>query len=424
MNALDIISAHRRFSAMPGFERIGRLLKELGNPQEGLRFIHVVGTNGKGTTSTFIDSAMRESGYKTGLFTSPFIVEFRERFRINGEMIPEKDLEEITVIVHEAEKRLEGCAFTEFEFITAVGMCWFKREKCDAVVLEAGLGGGSDTTNVIKDPAVSVIVSISLDHTALLGGTIEEIAYEKADVIKNGGTVVLYPAMAESARLIVEKTAAERNAALLMADLSQAKVHKSDLFGTDFSYRGQNYHIGFSGMHQVYNALNAIAALNFLQKEFVNITEEKIAQGLKNASIPGRMEVVMEHPIVIIDGGHNPGCAEALRDVIRSSLPNRNITAVIGMMSDKDSAQYLEDVAGLFCRIFTVKPNSPRGLDAGILAQRASAYCKEVLPAQCVEAAVTQAVESAGDNGAVVVCGSFIVAGDARRELLKWTTGE
>ena len=132
----------------------------------------------------------------------------------------------------------------------------------------------------------------------------------------------------------------------------------------------------------------------------------------------------MEHPIVIIDGGHNPGCAEALRDVIRSSLPNRNITAVIGMMSDKDSAQYLEDVAGLFCRIFTVKPNSPRGLDAGILAQRASAYCKEVLPAQCVEAAVTQAVESAGDNGAVVVCGSFIVAGDARRELLKWTTGE
>ena len=409
---------------MPGFERIGRLLKELGNPQEGLRFIHVVGTNGKGTTSTFIDSAMRESGYKTGLFTSPFIVEFRERFRINGEMIPEKDLEEITVIVHEAEKRLDGCAFTEFEFITAVGMCWFKREKCDAVVLEAGLGGGSDTTNVIKDPAVSVIVSISLDHTALLGGTIEEIAYEKADVIKNGGTVVLYPAMAESARLIVEKTAAERNAALLMADLSQAKVHKSDLFGTDFSYRGQHYHIGFSGMHQVYNALNAITALNFLQKEFVNITEEKIAQGIKNASIPGRMEVVMEHPIVIIDGGHNPGCAEALRDVIRSSLPNRNITAVIGMMSDKDSARYLEDVAGLFCRIFTVKPNSPRGLDAGILAQRAAAYCKEVLPAQSVEAAVTQAVECAGDNGAVVVCGSFIVAGDARRELLKWTTGE
>lgn len=404
---------------MPGFERIERLLKELGNPQEGLRFIHVVGTNGKGTTSTFIDSAMREAGYKTGLFTSPYIVEFRERFRINGEMIPEKDLEEITAIVHEAEKRLEGCAYTEFEFITAIGMYWFKREKCDAVVLEAGMGGGSDTTNVIKDPAVSVIVSISLDHTALLGDTIEKIAREKADVIKNQGTVVLYPAMAESARLIVEKTAADRKAAALMADLSKLVVRQSDLFGTDFSYMGKDYHIGFSGMHQVYNALNAITALNFLKNEFAHITDEKVAEGLKNASIPGRMEVLNEHPLVIIDGGHNPGCAEALRDVIKSSLSGRNITAVIGMMSDKDSARYLEDIAGLFSRIFTVKPNSPRGLDVGILAKRAAAYCKEVLPAESVEAAVTQAVKSAGEDGAVVVCGSFIVAGDARREYLK-----
>lgn len=395
------------------------LLKELGDPQEKLNIVHVAGTNGKGTTCTYLASAFRESGYRTGLFTSPFVVEFRERFQIDGAMISTEDLCRLTEKTDQAAKK-SGCELTEFEFITALAFCWFVEQHCDVVVLEAGLGGGTDSTNVIRHPVLSVITSISLDHTAILGDTIEKIAAEKAGILKENGTLALYPDLSPEARSVILDRAEQKNVSVLPCKKEEARILETGLRGTLFTFRGKEYQIGFSGIHQVYNALTAITALEYLKGRFPKLTENTILSGIQKAAIPGRMEIMSEHPLVLIDGGHNPGCAEALRSMLLQNLPGRRITAVIGMMSDKDSMTYLKDVTGLFQQIIAVKPDGPRGLPAEELAKEAEQLrpresSQSIYTADSVRQGLELALSSSAENDVIVVCGSFIVAGEARK---------
>ena len=401
-----------RFGSVLGLERISMLLEKLGNPQKKLKFVHVAGTNGKGTTCTYISTILCESGYKTGLYTSPYVVDFRERFQINGEMITEEELiQQVEKVAPIADLvSVDGENITEFEFITALALNWYAEKNCDIVVLEVGLGGRFDATNVIDCPLSAVIAAISLDHTAILGDTTEEIAFEKAGIVKNNCDVIMYPKQDEKALGVFEDICKERMANLQITNIDTLKIIKADLFGTDFLLDGEEYFIPFSGIHQVYNAANAINAIRLLNKKGLSISESHIKAGLKKSVIPARMEIISKKPLVIIDGGHNPGCGEALQKVIEENLSGKKITAIMGMMADKDSYNYLKDVAPFFSKIITVAPNNPRSMEASELAEMAKEFCNNVVAARTNEEAVNLAI----NDETIIICGSFYMAAEIR----------
>ena len=383
--ALQKINSRLRFGIKPGLERIEALCKKLGDPQKKPRFVHVAGTNGKGTTCTLIASVLTAAGYRTGLYTSPYVLDFRERFRIDGEMIPEAELIEEVKRVSPVADELEaaGDTVTEFEFITALAFDWFAQRDCDFVVLEVGLGGRFDATNVIDTPEAAAIASISLDHTAILGDTYAKIAFEKAGIIKKGGDVVLYPVQDPSVFETVESACNERGAHLHIPDEKNMQVN-----GT------------------------ALTVLDVLREKHANITDEALQKGFASAYIPARMEILSQKPLVLLDGGHNPGCASALHEVLKTHLSGRHITAIMGMMADKDSMRYLELTAPHFERIITVQPQNPRSLSAEALADEAKHFCKDVQPAQSMKDAIEKATVS-GDE-VLVICGSFFLASEIR----------
>ena len=410
--ALNEVNKRLRFGSVLGLERISILLEKLGNPQKKLKFVHVAGTNGKGTTCTYISSILCESGYRTGLYTSPYVVDFRERFQINGEMITQEELiRQVEIVGPVADSiSMDGEDITEFEFITALALNWYAEKNCDIVVLEVGLGGRFDATNVIDCPLAAVIASISLDHTAILGDTIEKIAFEKAGIVKNNCHVVMYPKQNEKALGVFENICKERGAYLLLTSVDALKILETNLFGTHFVLDGEAYYIPFSGIHQVYNAANAINAVRVLQRKGLNISAAAVKSGLKKASIPARMEILSEKPLIIIDGGHNPGCGEALQKVIEENLKGKKITAIMGMMSDKDSHSYLKDVAPYFSKIITVTPDNPRSMPAKELAEAAKEFCKNTVAVKTN----MEAVELALKDDIIIICGSFYMAAELR----------
>ena len=419
--AVNKINSLLRFGMKPGLERVAALLKRLGNPQEKLTCIHVAGTNGKGTTSTLIASVLRAAGYRTGLFTSPFVVEFRERFQINGEMIGKEELtnllDEVMPIVEQMAKEEE--VVTEFELITALALVWFARRECDFVVLEVGLGGRFDATNVIPTPPVAVIASISLDHTAVLGDTVEQIAFEKAGIVKPGGTTVLYPEQEPAVFEVIGSICRQRGNELRVADLCEIQKITESIHGSELIYRGQKLLLPFVGEHQIKNAATALAAIEVLREKGVSLSDEALKTGFREAEIPARMEILSEKPLVLLDGGHNPGCAAALADVLRRYVSDRKIVALMGMMSDKDSVTALSILAPLFSHIITLQPENPRALTSERLAEQAFAFCPKVTPMHDGEAALRAALGEAGATGAVVICGSFFLAGELRLPALK-----
>lgn len=412
--ALQKINSRLRFGIKPGLERIEALCKKLGDPQKKPRFVHVAGTNGKGTTCTLIASVLKAAGYRTGLYTSPYVLDFRERFRIDGEMIPEAELIEEVKRVSPVADELEaaGDTVTEFEFITALAFDWFAQRDCDFVVLETGLGGRADATNIIDTPEAAAIASISLDHTAILGDTYAKIAFEKAGIIKKGGDVVLYPVQDPSVFETIESACNERGAHLHIPDEKNMQVNGTALTGTALTWRGLPLTLPFTGAHQVHNAATALTVLDVLREKHANITDEALQKGFASAYIPARMEILSQKPLVLLDGGHNPGCASALHEVLKTHLSGRHITAIMGMMADKDSMRYLELTAPHFERIITVQPQNPRSLSAEALADEAKHFCKDVQPAQSMKDAIEKATVS-GDE-VLVICGSFFLASEIR----------
>ena len=420
-DAMGEINSLLKFGMKPGLERISKLLEQLGNPQDQLKIVHVAGTNGKGTTCTFISSVLIKAGYRTGLFTSPYVTDFRERFQINGEMIPKEELiEELErILPHVRNMERAGDTITEFELITALAFCWFARRKCEIVVLEVGLGGRFDATNVVKCPLVSVITSISLDHTAILGDTVEQIAFEKCGIIKPGGRTVLYPEQSPGVFDVVRKVAQERGNQLTVPECSAVREIRDDLLGTEILYHDQPIYLPFTGTHQVKNALTALTALEVLRKLGYRISESNLKDGFSQAKIAARMELLCRNPLIVLDGGHNPGCAAALAGVLKKHLNGKRLVAIMGMMADKDSKTSLSLVAPLFSAVLTLRPENPRSMDACTLAKLASEYCPDARPMANREEALKLAVQLAGENGAVIICGSFYLAGELRPIVLR-----
>lgn len=418
--ALEKINSRLLFGMKPGLERIRALMNELGNPQDRLRCVHVCGTNGKGTTCTLTASILRESGYKTGLNTSPYVLDFRERFQINGKMISEEALAREMDLIWPVVEKLDGqgVEVSEFELVTAIALHWFAAEGCEAAVIEVGMGGLYDATNVIPTPEVVAVASISLDHTAWLGDTVEQIAREKSGVVKPGGRVVLYPEQEPGVREIFQEACARNGAELYVPELSSIQILGESIDGTDFEAAGLTLHTPFLGAHQEKNAAVVLEIVKLLRQRGFAISGEALADGFRKAFIPARMEVISRKPLCLLDGGHNPGCARVLRDALERFVPGRRV-AIMGMMADKDSAAALELVGPLFQRIVTVRPENPRSLGAEELAATAERFCPDASPAESCEKALELALESLAPEDALIVCGSFYLAGEMRPLLLE-----
>lgn len=417
---LRYIHSLERFGVKPGLSRIEALCRALGDPQKHLRFIHVAGTNGKGSTSTMLANICKQAGYKTGLYVSPYVLDFRERMQINGEMIPKERLVQVVDRVREAAETLpDDDRATEFELITAAAFLYYSEENCDVVVLETGLGGRLDATNIIDCPLVNVIVSISLDHTAVLGDTLTAIAGEKCGTLKSGGVCVTYPCQMPEAMDVIRRTAAEKDVTLLVPDADGILIEREDIRGTDAVIDGLQVHVPMLGRHMVYNASAVVTAARALNGRGLSVSDAHIRGGIAQSVMPARMQIVREHPLVLLDGGHNEGCALALRDAVQRFLPDRRIVGICGLMADKAYETYLSVVAPLFDSIVTVRPDNPRALSAAELCAAARPYCADCTAAQSFADAAQIALEKAGSDGVIAVCGSFYMICDLQKELIK-----
>jgi len=347
----------------PGLERIRELCEKLGNPQKELKFVHVAGTNGKGSFCAMLDSILRAAGYKTGLFTSPYIKEFGERMRFLGENISECDLSEITEYVKPIADAMEDKP-TEFELITAIGFEFFKRKKCDIVILEAGMGGRLDSTNIIDTSILSVITGIALDHTAYLGDTVEKIASEKAGIIKKGGKV-LYGGYDESAAAVISARAEELSASYKRVDRSTLEVVSSSLSGTVFNYCGrESLELSLLGLYQPKNAASVLDAVDILKENGFDIPEEAIRKGLRDTRWHARFEVISTKPTVLFDGAHNPEGIETAVESIKHYFGDKRVCVLTGVMKDKDYNYIAGKLSEIADSAAVITPDNPRALDA------------------------------------------------------------
>lgn len=420
--AIEYIHSLEKFGINPGLERIRALCNLLGNPQKKLKVIHVAGTNGKGSTSTMICNILRKSGYNTGLFISPYVTDFRERIQYNGNMIDKFDLAECVEKVKTAIDALNdtGIQPTEFEALTAAAFVYYEMKKCDFVVLETGLGGRLDSTNVIEAPYATVITSISLDHTAILGDTIEKIAAEKCGIIKFGAETVLYPFQDEKVFPIVEKTCKDKCNELRIPDINKLDIIEEKLEGTLAEYDGVKFLLPLAGKHMIFNACTAIEAVRSLSRLAVNISDKAISEGIGMSVMPARMELIKKRPVIILDGGHNEGCAQALSAFIKKHLEGKRIIMVSSMMADKDYMSYLSVVAPLADIFIATRVDMLRALPSGELMISASDYCKNCHDVPIPSKALTAARNIMQPDDVLIVCGSFYLAGDVREHLLNF----
>lgn len=417
---LSWIHGTERFGSRLGLGRMGRLLHRMGDPHLKVPFIHVAGTNGKGSTTTLIASALTAGGFKTGKFISPYILEFRERMQIDGQMIPEETLAELATRLRPIaeEFKAAGDPVTEFELVTVLGLCWFAEQNCDIAVLEVGLGGRLDATNIIPPPVVAVITRIDYDHTAILGDTLSAIAGEKCGIVKRGSTVISYPDQAEEALSVIRRRTEEENDPLLLPDLSQLTVLSSGLCGSRFCYRGEEYSIPLPGPHQVLNAVTALEALKALSNTRFAVSPQEIAAGFAAARFPARLELLRQSPPVLLDGAHNPNGGCALCDAVKS-LGLHDLTAVVGMLRDKDCLPVLQMMAPYCARMIVTTVPNPRSYPAEVFAGLARSVCPRVTVCpDCQEAARLALAE--GENG-VLVFGSLYLASAVRPVMLAET---
>lgn len=419
-DALKYIESTLMFGSKPTLDRISRLLSFLGDPQKSLKFIHIAGTNGKGSTATACAAVLKEAGYKTGLFTSPYIIEFRERMKINGIMISKTDLtKEVEKIIPLVEKASdEGLKPNEFEIVTAIAFDYFKSKGCDIVVLEVGLGGRCDSTNVIESPIVSVITSISLDHTKILGDTIAEIASEKCGIIKSGGVTVTSPNQEIDALEIMMRTCAQKNNRLVIPNINAVKILKSAFDGTDINYGGLDIHIPLPGKHQILNFITAVEALKICKTKGFNISDEAIIKGFSKVTFPARLEIMSKKPLIIVDGAHNPGGIKTLCNYIETYFKEPPVI-ILGMLKDKDYETSIAAVSKLAKVVVTLTPDNVRALEAEKSAEVAQKYCESVFAFETYDDALIKAIKLC-DNAPIIICGSLFVAAKMRETIIKY----
>lgn len=417
--ALNFISESHKFGMRLGLDNMKRLLELLGNPQEKLNIIHVAGTNGKGSTCSFISTILVECGYKVGLYTSPYLETFTERIRINNENIPEEKVANIISLIKEKIDIMikEGYEYpTEFEIVTAMAFYYYFIENTDYVVLEVGLGGRYDATNVIDKSLVSVITSISLDHTGILGDTLEKIAYEKAGIIKENGTVFVYN-QTDIVKNVIKEVCNKKNAKYIEVDFDDVIIKKSDINYQSFDYKKyKDIKINLIGEHQI---KNSILALNVVEFILDNVNLDIIKKGIEKTKWAGRIEKLSESPLFIIDGAHNEDGAKSLQKVLDKNLKDKNMTLIIGMLEDKDIDTVLEILIPYFNKVITTTPNNPRAISCDKLKDKVYKYNKNVTQVKEIEKAVEYALENSKKDDVIICAGSLYMIGEVRKEVLK-----
>lgn len=414
--AVELIHREAWIGREPGLSRTIKLMGKLGDPHKKLKFVHITGTNGKGSTAAMVASALTAAGLKTGLCTSPHLWRFHERFQVDGRPIPDETLGRIGERVIIAGREMSDPA-TEFELMNAVGMLYFLEAGCDIVVLEVGLGGRLDSTNVIPAPEAAVITNIGLEHTAQLGNTRALIAGEKAGIIKPGCDTVLYHQSREVEE-VVERVCARLDVPLTRTAPEELDVLASGLEGQTFTYRGRGpYHIPLLGEHQRYNAAAALETLWVLGRRGWNIPETAIAEGLSKTVWPGRLELVRRSPDVILDGGHNPQCMEALGRALRELYPEKKLIFLTGVLADKDYPAMMGEILPLAKEFFTITPDSERAMSAADLAAWLEERGAKATPCGSTREGIDRALAAAGKSGAVCVTGSLYMIGEARHLL-------
>lgn len=402
--ALEYIHSINWTFCKPGLERISELCQKLGNPQDDLKFIHVAGTNGKGSFCAMTESILRQAGYKTGLFTSPYIKVFNERMQVSGKMIKETELAEITEYVKPFADEMTDKP-TEFELITAIAFVYFKRHNCDIVILEAGMGGRLDSTNVITTPVLSVITGIALDHTQFLGNTVEEIAGEKAGIIKEN-VPVLYGGKDTSAEKVIREKA--KNNSFYTVDHSLLKIREMTLKGTVFDFKNRkNLFISLLGKYQPENASNVLSAIDILKGLGFNICENSIVRGLSSTKWIGRFEILSENPLIIFDGAHNPqGISASVESVL--SYFDEKVYILTGVLKDKDYNFIAKELSKIAEKAFTITPENPRALSSKEYAEILEKEGVTSTPFETVKEAYEKAKEEAQKNNKpLIILGSL-----------------
>ena len=410
--ALAYIDGVAWFGSKPGLSRVTELLHRLGDPQNRLKFVHIAGTNGKGSCAAMLASVLKTAGYKTGLFTSPYLFRFNERMQINGREIDNDILADVVTRVSIPAEIMEDHP-TEFELMTAAAMLWYAEEGCDIVVLEVGLGGRFDATNVISRPEVSVIMNIGLDHTKILGDTVEKIAAEKAGIIKAGCPCVLYQ-QSDSVTQVIRQRCGEVGAELHIADFSAIKTEFDSLEGQVFTYKGEAYAIPLLGAHQLKNAAVVIETAETLRRRGWKLPHEDVEHGLYAVSWPARFEVVSDGPCFVVDGGHNPQCAQTVAENLKKYFPGCRRVLLIGVLADKDYRSLADILAPEADEFVCVTPNSDRALPAEELAQVLRPYGKPVTVCESIKEGVSAAIDAAGQDGMVCAVGSLYMVGEIR----------
>ena len=394
-----------------GLGRTQALLAALGDPQKKLKFIHVAGSNGKGSACAMFDAILRAAGYKTGLYISPYIQTFHERMQINGRKIPGERLAALTERVRAIAEGMEDHP-SEFELVTAIAMQYFYEEDCDIVVLEVGMGGALDSTNAIDAPELAVITNIGLEHTEYLGDTIEAIAETKAGIVKPGCACVCYDGAREASATV--RSACERlNVPFTGVDFSRLKPLGASLDGQSFVWDGREYSLALLGPHQLHNAALVLTGIGALRSRGWEIPEAAVTSGLECVKWPARLEVLNRAPLFLLDGGHNPQCAEALANALDALLPGEKFVFLAGVLADKDYPAILSRLLPYATEFVCVTPDSPRALEASGLAAYLKRLSAEAVACDTIPAGVAEARARAG-NGGVVAFGSLYLAGAVR----------
>lgn len=410
--ALEFIRATSWLGCRPGLERITELMHRLGDPQDQLRYIHITGTNGKGSTAAMLASVLTEAGYQVGLFTSPHLVRYNERIKINGADISNEDFCRVA-------EQAKACADdmldqpTEFELITAMALLYFYQQQCSIVVLEVGLGGRLDATNIIPAPEAAVITNLGLEHTEILGDTIEKIAAEKGGIIKSGCVAVCYDS-SPKALGVLKNLCEEKSVPLIRSDFSNLQLLSRSVDGQRFNWKDLNdLYIPLLGDHQLQNAALVLDTVDVLRDRGWIMLDSCIREGLKKTCWPARFEVLGREPLFILDGGHNPQCVKALVHSIAPCLPCQNVTFLMGVLADKDYDSMIAMVAPLAKRFICVTPDSPRAMSAADLAELLKRNGKDATPCENIQSAIQACL--AYDDGPVVAFGSLYMAGEIRQ---------
>ena len=402
--------------SIPGLGRTRNLLDLMGNPQDTLKYIHIAGTNGKGSTAAMTASILQKAGYRVGLYTSPYIYRFNERMQIDGEPISDRELTEITAWIKPKAQSMEESP-TEFELVSCIAFEYFKRNRCDIVVLEVGMGGALDSTNVIGAPEVAVITNIGLDHTEVLGDTVEKIAETKSGIFKTGCNAVVYRST-PSVEAVFEEVCAQKKVPLAKADFDSLHLVSHGLEGQVFDCGSRKgLELPLLGDHQLHNAAVVLSVADALIARGWKITEENIREGIRDVSWPGRFDIMRKDPLFIIDGGHNPQCIEALVKNIQDYLADKRVVVLTGVLADKDYADMYTPVMPLVEEFVCITPPNPRKLDAQLLAQYLKDKGAVATACETMEDGVRTAMEKAGTDGAVLCFGSLYSIGAIRDAL-------